>query len=303
MHTSPRLLILVAAILLAGGLALGAQETLGNQQGPGVNDRTNNMIGLCRLNFGIEEVTTVRTPASGLVGTKVLCIGGPLDGLFCLISKDATICDWSNVGAASQTTGSPQEVVTNVEDLTFVTDLATDDVTPLTLEVAIQPVVVEAVFSWNPSADAATQATMTQVNACRQLGGTELVARAGDNPAASTIQCDGGLLDGMWCSIGVGVNACFFVPETADAATPGMATTVPAEPPMPTEVMPTVAMPTEAPTEAPTMTAPTATVAPTDVPVIEPTFVDTGPDNPWDVPEGPLQPLEPAPDPTEPPLT
>lgn len=261
--------LIVAVVVLAGGLAFTNQQAVGNQQGPGVNERTENLIGLCRLNFGIEDVTTTRTPGAGLAGAKVACIGGPLDGLTCYISKNATVCDWKTVGAESQSPGSVQEVTTVNQDLIFVSELPADSLSPLTPAAADQPMLVEAVITWNPSAEAVAAAGIEQVNGCRQLGGEEVVTHADGDPqsASFTVQCEGGLLDDQWCAFGTGSSTCFFLPESTPVET--------------TDAMPTVAIaPTSAdvmdPTEPsattePTAPAPTATVVPTDVPVIEPT--------------------------------
>jgi len=290
-------IVLATLLVIGGGFPSWPQEVAANQTGPGVNDRTNNMIGLCRMNFGIEDVTPHRTPGSGLYGTTFLCIGGPLDGLKCLISKNATICDWSKVGMESTT---PSHVEIDVPTLTFATELSDITADPgitITPDTGTGPMLVEAVITWNPSAEAATQAILTQVNGCRHLGGNDQVGGPDTAATPHTVGCEGGMLDGMWCAFGVGMSTCFFQPATSPAApTTEPPIAEPTEPAMATEA-PTES--TEVPTESP---LPTATAAPTDEPVIEPTFVDPGEDNPWDVPEGTLAPLEPAPEPTEAPL-
>jgi hypothetical protein len=294
---SLRIQVLLTVLLLAGGLAFGGQDTVGNQQGPGINDRLGNLNGLCRLNGG-----TPGAYSEDSVKTRFYCAGGALDGLYCDVYTDLTYCYWDKVGTGASAPGSPQEITTKIQDLTFVTDLSVDAVTPLTLDVASEPMLVEAAITWNPSADATDQSRLDQVNACRHLGGTELVAGDSRELGTFTVVCDGGLLDGMWCSLGTNMTACFFAPGTGpDAAATDYSTMTPTE-------APTVAMPTVAPAETSTASAePTATVAPTQAPtgepVIEPTFVDPATDDPWTVPEGTLHPLEPAPDPTEAPLT
>ena len=294
-------IVLATFLLIGGGFTPGIREVTANQTGPGVNDRTNNMIGLCRLNFGIEDVTPHRTPGSGLYGTTVLCIGGPLDGLRCLISKNATICDWTKVGMESTT---PRHVEIDVATLTFATELSEITADPgitITPDTGNGPMLVEAVITWNPSAEAAGQAILAQVNGCRHLGGSDQVGESDAEDAATTrtVGCEGGMLDDMWCAFGVGMSTCFFEPATgADAAATDNSTMTPTEAPSPTVAMPTEA-PAVAPTEAPPPTVPTA---PTDEPVIEPTFVDPANDDPWTLPEGTLLPLEPAPPPTEAPL-
>ena len=290
MRNTPRIHILVIALLLmAAGLAFGAQDTSGNQQGPGMSDRLGNLNGLCRLNGG-----TPGSYSEDTVKTRLHCKGGALDGLYCDVYADLTYCYWDKVGTGSHSSGGLQEVTTNVPDLTFVTDLSVDPINPFTLDVAPQPMLVEAVISWNPSTDAATQAREIQINACRHLGGSELVA--GEGESTHMILCEGGMLDAMWCSMGIDTNTCFFEPSPSpESATTRPATVTPTEPPMPTETASTET-PTKVPTEIPTPTAP---MEPTDEPVIEPTFID---ENQWPLPEGTLAPLEPAPEPTEAPL-
>lgn len=291
MRTPSRIHILVIALLLvAGGLVFDGNETVGNQQGPGVGDRWGNLIGLCKLNGGSPLPTT----SIDSVSMRFYCQGGSLDGLYCDIYSDLTYCYWDQVGANAGSPGGRQEVTTIVQDLTFVTDLEVDAMNPLTQVVSSQPMLVEAVISWNPSADAANQAREVQVNACRHLGGAEFVTQAGDD--MHLVLCEGGLLDGMWCSMGVGANTCFFEPGTGLEATSAEPSSVP-----PTETsMPTVPAPTEAVTETP---LPTVPMTPTDEPVIEPTFVDPTTDGPWTLPEGTIPVLEPAPSPTAGPLT
>jgi hypothetical protein len=293
---SPIHILVTALLLLAAGLALGSHEAAGNQQGPGISDRLGNLNGLCRLNGGVPGAYSTDT-----VVTRFYCKGGPLDGLYCDVYSDLTYCYWDNVGKTSNAPGILSEVTTAVEDLTFVTDLSVDTVAPLTLDMPDQPLLVEAVVAWNPSAEAAEQARMIQVNACRHLGGTELVAE--DSRANTyTVLCAGGLLDSMWCSLGMGITACFFEPATSPDSTTPVPPTSPETQTAPST--PPDAPPTEAPTIDPTAPpAPTEPAAPTDEPVIEPTFVDPATDDPWTLPEGTLQPFEPAPTPTPLPLT
>jgi hypothetical protein len=309
MRKAPVVHVAIAALLLlAAGVAFGGQDTAGNQQGPGINDRLANLDALCRLNGGTPGASSTDT-----VKTRHYCLGGYLDGLYCDVYADLTYCYWEGVGRGPSAAG-PWEVVTNVDDLTFVTDLAADAVAPLTVELASQPLLVDAVITWNPPADGTDAARMVQVNACRHLGGQERVARAtGDaNADIAVVGCAGGLLDGFWCALGTGPRLCYFAPGAGQDAQHAMptdpATSVPTATARATEGIGTEA-PTGAPTEslptppmAPTDSPPTHTAAPTDAPVIEPTLGDPGTGNPWDLPEGTLQVLEPAPPPTEAPL-
>jgi hypothetical protein len=294
-------ILVIALLILAALLALGSHETAGNQQGPGINDRLGNLNGLCRLNGGVPGAYSTDT-----VVTRFYCQGGFLDGLYCDVYSDLTYCYWNKVGKASSATGTLHEITTAVQDLTFVTDLSVDTVAPLTLDMPDQPLLVEAVIAWNPSTEVADQARMIQVNACRHLGGIELVAADG-RANTYTVVCEGGLLDSMWCSLGMGMSACFF---EQPAASPDATTPAPSPAPAPSpETQPASSTPPDAPpTEAPTIDptappAPTEPAAPTDEPVIEPTFVDPATDDPWNLPEGTLQPFEPAPTPTPLPLT
>jgi hypothetical protein len=290
---------IVALLLVAAGVAFGTHETTGNQQGPGINDRLGNLDALCRLNGG-----TPGSYSTDTVKTRHYCQGGYLDGLYCDVYADLTYCYWEGVGRGPSAAGI-REVVTIVEDLTFVTDLASDGVTPLTVDLASQPILVEAVVTWNPPPEDADESRMVQVNACRHLGGEELVARAaGDaNADIAVVGCEGGLLDGFWCSLGTGPRLCYFAPGAGQDAMPtDSATIAPTVPVKATEAIATEA-PTGVPTQPPpTQSVPTQTMAPTDEPVIEPTLADPGTGKPWEVPEGTLQVLEPAPPPTEAPL-
>ncbi len=167
-----------------------------------------------------------------------------------------------------------QEVVVDGQDVTLASELPADAAIPLMPEGASQPMLVEAVITWNPSAEAAEQEGVDLVNGCRMMGGTELVDHPDGNPesAAFTVQCDGGVIDGLWCAFGVGLSTCFFEPGTGSNATASEpSTTAPTEAPMPADASTPTQASTQASTEAP---MPTATVSPTDEPVIEPTFVD-----------------------------
>jgi hypothetical protein len=283
--------LIVAVVLLAGGLAFGDQDTIGNQTGPGINDRLGNLNGLCRLNGGTPGGYSTDT-----VKTRFYCQGGFLDGLYCDVYADLTYCYWDKVGGKPAPAGSRVEAVTDVQDLTFVSELPAAVDSPIMPGAESQPMLIEAVITWNPSVEAATASGLVQVNACRHLGGSELVQRPDGDPesATFTILCQDGLLDGMWCSMGIGPNTCFFEPAAGESTT--------GETPAP---MPTVVQqaPDATPPEAPTETTPTSTVAPTDEPVIEPTFVDpTVADDPWSLPDSTLVPLEPV-TPTDVPLT
>ena len=284
-------LILTAALLLTITMAIGDKDTLANQSGPGINDRLGNLNGLCRLNGGSPGGYSTDT-----VKTRFYCQGGALDGLYCDVYTDLTYFYWDRVGKGSAPAGRQDVVNTSVnQDLTFVSELPAAGISSMP-DVVSQPMLVEAVITWNPLAETVNAAGIVQVNACRMLGGEEAVARPDGNPESTTftVGCQDGLLDGMWCAMGIGPSACFFVPtsqETTTAETPA---------PMPTD-MPQAPNATPSPTEVPT---PPETVAPTDEPVIEPTFVDpTVSDDPWSLPDGTLSPIDPAPSPTEAPLT
>jgi hypothetical protein len=293
MRRTPLIRALIVAVLLAVGLAFGNQGTVGNQTGPGINDRLGNLNGLCRLNGGNPPPAT----ATDTVKSRFYCQGGFLDGLYCDVYADLTYCYWGSVGGKPMTAGSQVEAVTNVPDLTFVSELPAAVDNPIVPGADGQPMLVEAIITWNPSGEAATASGLIQVNACRHLGGAERVQRPDGDPesATFTILCQDGLLDGMWCSMGTGLNTCFFEPAAEEA------TTADTPAPMPTEMQEAPdATPPQSPTEVPT---PTPTVPPTDEPVIEPTFVDpTAPDDPWSLPEGTLPVLEPV-EPTDVPLT
>ena len=271
------------SLLVAIGLALGGEESRGNQQGPGINDRLGNLDALCRLNGG-----TPGSYSTDTVKTRHHCSGGYLDGLYCDVYADLTYCYWDKVGQGS----ARQEVTTRVEGLTFVTDLAADEITPITQETLREPMLVEAVVSWDGTADAGP-AVMGQVNACRHLGGTEAVR---DDGGVAMVFCEGGLLGGMWCSMGGGLTACFFEPVAAtETAVASVATEVPGE------VTVDAPVATETPTELPTEIPPT--VEPTSEAVVEPTFNDGPGGGPWTRPDATLAPIEQAPTPTEAPLT
>lgn len=267
--------LIVAVVLLAGGLTFANQEAIGNQQGPGVGDRTENMIGLCGLNGGGVSVDVAgdRTVDSYHSWTKVTCVGGYLDGLTCTFTASGTVCDWSKVGMAPSPGGGLHDITVANQDLTFVSDLPVVAAVPLTADVASEPMLVEAVVTWNSSDEALTEAGIEQVNACRLLGGTELVTHADGDPqsASFTVQCEGGLLDGQWCAFGTGSSTCFFLPESTPTQITDAMPTVTTVPTSTDDMNPATEPTIAATAPPPTVTAPTATVAPTDVPVIEPT--------------------------------
>jgi hypothetical protein len=261
--------IALCTALLISGLTLGVRDTVGNQSGPEVGSRMDNLFALCGLNGGTGVNDWVSRNLEGSVlGARVRCVGGALDGLTCSVLPNVTFCDWSKVGAMKPGSGGLQEITVDNPALTFVSELPLDAASPLTPDVASEPMLVEAVIIWNPSPEAVAAAGIEQVNGCRQLGGAEVVTHASDDLQSTfTVQCEGGLLDGQWCAFGTGSSTCFFLPESTPAESTDAVPTV-AIAPTSADVMD----PTEPPaTTEPTAPAPTATVVPTDVPVIEPT--------------------------------
>lgn len=235
-----------------------------------------------------------------------------MGGVTCAVDNSGIYCGWRPPGTKSMVDGGLQEIAINVQDVTFASELPADAANPLVPEVASQPMLVEAVITWNLSAEAANQAGLDLVNGCRQLGGTELVTHPDGNPesASFTVQCQDGILNGMWCGFGIGLNSCFFAPESTSAAETAESPTATATAVEPTVVAPTqpssatttptptATVPSPTPTiPTPTMPAPTATVAPVE-PTAEP------PSGPWQPPQniGTLPPIEVAPTPTPTPL-
>jgi hypothetical protein len=75
-------------------------ETSANQSGPGVGDKTQNMVVLCQLGGGTSSSTITRT-VDGIRAATVRCVGGTFDGLVCSFFTDLTICTWPGEGANS----------------------------------------------------------------------------------------------------------------------------------------------------------------------------------------------------------
>jgi hypothetical protein len=286
---------LAVVVLLAGGMAFRTQDTVGL-----TDEVADHAARMCQMGGGVPHF---EFEVDGSV-KSVTCIGGAFDGPMNMVTTDSG-------STATGNDNNLHEVTIAVEDVTLATELPDDSTLPLTPVVTDQSMVVEAVVTWNPSAEATNQAGLDMVNSCRMLGGTEAIAHPDGNPesASFTVQCDGGVIDGLWCAFGVGLSTCFFEPGSSpDAAATGNSTMTPTDAPMPTVAMSTEppaqepeASPTATPTETPKVT-PTATSepTPTDEPVIEPTFAPTDA-GPWTVPEGTIPVFEPV-DPTPTPV-
>ncbi len=293
-------LVLLILVIIASIVPAAAEDNSPNAK------NTAGVIQACEMAGGTVESSPSddRTNSNGGPSKGfVKCTGGGMNGVGCATDNSGIYCTWQPPGAPSKSEGSGQEIVVDAQDVTLASELPADAGISLMPDAVESPMLVEAVITWNPSAEAATQEGVDLVNGCRLLGGTEFVAYPDGNPGAGsfTVQCDGAVINGLWCAFGVGLSTCFFEPGSGpDVAATGNSTMTPTDAPMPT-----VAMPTEPPAQQPeasATTAPTTTSepTPTEEPVIEPTAPPATDAGPWTVPEGTLPVFEPAePTPTE----
>jgi hypothetical protein len=306
MRKTPLFYLCIAlVVLLAGGLMPRFQAAAEDNSAAGKNAA--GIIQACEMAGGTIDSSSSsddRTNSNhGPSSSTFHCAGGGMGGTTCTATNSGIGCTWKPPAAQSMSEGGVQEVVINAQDVTLASELPADATTPLMPDAAGTPMVVEAVITWNPSAEVADQEGVDLVNGCRLLGGTEVVAHPDGNPesASFTVQCDGGMIDGLWCAFGVGLSTCFFEPGTGQDAGSGE---MPAT--MPTEALPgsgddadSTPTTTTEPTATATATAPAPTVPSPDDPVIEPTA--PADDDPWQLPEGTLPAFEPF-DPTPTPV-
>ena len=79
------------ALFLALLAATTVQRANANQVGD-MSDTALKQAAWCEALGGVATIDTTRTPADGLTGVSMTCVGGLLDGLFCLNSFSGPIC-------------------------------------------------------------------------------------------------------------------------------------------------------------------------------------------------------------------
>ncbi len=130
----------VLAVLLGNGMQAHA-----NQSGSTVNEASEFQIGLCRLGGGIDTVDVTRT-GDGLIGVKVRCNGGYLDGMECWNGRyTGTYCFFakpeSHTSSGGQSLPHVDVVVEAVEPGTVEDVEIVQDIAPV--EESVDPTVAE----------------------------------------------------------------------------------------------------------------------------------------------------------------
>ena len=126
--------VVMAAVILVLALT-SIQRASANQSGPTVNERSEFQKALCEAGGGTATIDTTRTVGSGLVGVKVTCTGGLLDGMKCLNAKVGTVCTFSAPTL-------DQEYV--LEPVGTIEQVPADPVlTPVTADQTVEPGTVE----------------------------------------------------------------------------------------------------------------------------------------------------------------
>jgi hypothetical protein len=252
------------------------------------------LVLMCHTMAGVGSTST----ANG--GAAVACEGGFLDSLGCALTSDGGWCATGHEGPVTSGAIRPSGAIDVAAEMPAV-EILEDTylaVTPVVLE---EPVMVQGVI-YNQSGSTVNDNATSQAALCGLLGGKPIVTTSrtgGSGLVWADVSCQGGLLDGMYCTNQTTAPSnCFWARTTlpeSPLVTPMQVQEQPADlAPSPTAPV----TPTE-PATALTPTAPAEPTAPPAEPTAPPTVVFPTVPGGNDVPpgEGNEQPRDPTPTP------